>query len=422
MTDQDPRALVAALPTGDTIANPYPIYEALRPHAPIFGYRDWPPGTIPGEDEAVQAWVLLDYAHVSAAARDHRTFSSADPTQMGSSAPTLMLVNHDNPEHDRLRAIVNLAFSRKRIAELSPDVARMVAELLDGVAQPGAEKPVDIEAIGALCAVLPARVMVHLLGLPPEIAEKFRAWATAFMLSADLTPEKRQKSNADLFVYFSETVTAMQADLEADKPVPDSLMRALLTAEADGERLTLDEVIRFCLTLVVAGAETTTFLLGNLLLNLATMPEIAERLRAEPSLIERFIDESLRWSGPPQRLFRIAEADTHIGGRDIKKGDWVALFFAAANHDPAVFPDPERFDIDRDNLNRQLTFGVGIHHCLGAALARAEARALIEGLLTRFGTISLGAEAPTPQRASLLNHGIDRLPLRLSPIREGVAA
>lgn len=422
MTEDKVAALVATLPTGDTIENPYPLYEALRPHAPVGGYEDYPPGTIPGIDAPANAWVLLDYEHVSSAARNHRVFSSADPAQANSSAPTLMLVNHDNPEHDRLRDIVNLAFSRKRILDFAPDVARMVDDLLDEVAAKAANGTLEVEAIGEICAVLPARVMVRLLGLPPEIAERFRAWATAFMLSADLTPEERQASNAELFAYFVETVTRTHEKIEAGEAVPDSLMRALLTAEADGEKLTLDEVIRFCLTLVVAGAETTTFLLGNLLLNLATMPDVANRLRAEKQLVDRFIDESLRWSGPPQRLFRIAEADTEIGGKQIRKGDWVALFFAAANHDPKVFPDPERFDLDRPNLNRQLTFGVGIHHCLGAALARAEARELIAAVLARFDSVALGAEAPTPQRTSLLNHGIDRLPLKLSLKREGVAA
>ena len=118
--DRDVAALVAALPAGDTIASPYELYESLRPHCPAYGYRDYPPGTVPDADEPVTAWVLLDYAHVSAAARDHRSFSSRDPLQEQSSAPTLMLVNHDNPEHDRLRGIANLAFSRRRMESHEP--------------------------------------------------------------------------------------------------------------------------------------------------------------------------------------------------------------------------------------------------------------------------------------------------------------
>ncbi len=363
---------------------------------------------MPDADEAVTAWVLLNYDHVSAAARDHRIFSSRDPLQEQSSAPTLMLVNHDNPEHDRLRGIVNLAFSRPRIEALDPWVREivdgMVASLGDG----------DTEVMEALAARIPARIMVGLLGLPEEVVDRFRHWATAFMLSADLDPAEREASNAELVRYFTATVDSLYGALEAADPVPDGLIAALLKAEMDGEQLTLDEVIRFCITLVVAGSETTTFLLGNLLHNLAVMPEVRAQLAANRALIGPFIDESLRHGGPPQRLFRIATQDVEVGGARIAKGDWVALFFAAANHDPAVFPNPEKFDISRTNLNKQLTFGVGIHHCLGSALARMEGRALIEAILDRMDDVFLGAEPPLPQRASLLNHGFDSLTLRFA--------
>ncbi|MEQ8268048.1 MAG: cytochrome P450 [Parvibaculum sp.] len=405
---EDSAVLVAALPAGDTIASPYALYDRLRPFGPVYGYRDYPPGTVPDADEAVTAWVLLNYDHVSAAARDHRTFSSRDPLQEQSSAPTLMLVNHDNPEHDRLRGIVNLAFSRPRIEALDP----WVREIVDGmVARLGSG---EVEVMDALAARIPARIMVGLLGLPEEVVDRFRRWATAFMLSADLDPAEREASNAELVQYFTGTVDNLYGALEAGNSVPDGLISALLKAEVDGEQLTLDEVIRFCITLVVAGSETTTFLLGNLLHNLAVMPEVRAQLAVNRSLIGPFIDESLRHSGPPQRLFRIATQDVEVGGARIAKGDWVALFFAAANHDPAIFPNPEKFDIARPNLNKQLTFGVGIHHCLGSALARMEGRALIEAILDRMEDVSLGAEPPVPQRASLLNHGFDSLTLRFA--------
>ncbi|ABS65098.1 cytochrome P450 [Parvibaculum lavamentivorans DS-1] len=404
----DLAALVAALPAGDTIASPYALYDRLRPYGPVYGYRDYPPGTVPDADEAVTAWVLLNYDHVSAAARDHRIFSSRDPLQEQSSAPTLMLVNHDNPEHDRLRSIVNLAFSRPRIEALDPWVREIVGGMVAGLGDG------DTEVMEALAARIPARIMVGLLGLPEEVVDRFRHWATAFMLSADLDPAEREASNAELVRYFTETVDSLYGALEAGDPVPDGLIAALLKAEVDGEQLTLDEVIRFCITLVVAGSETTTFLLGNLLHNLAVMPDIRAQLAANRALIGPFIDESLRHSGPPQRLFRIATQDVEVGGARISKGDWVALFFAAANHDPAMFPDPEKFDISRPNLNKQLTFGVGIHHCLGSALARMEGRALIEAILDRMDDVSLGALPPVPQRASLLNHGFDSLTLRFT--------
>ncbi|MCE9651054.1 MAG: cytochrome P450 [Parvibaculum sp.] len=411
---EDVAALVAALPRGETIASPYALYERLRPHAPVQGYRDYPPGTIPGADAPVSAWVLLDHDQVSAAARDHRVFSSRDPLQEQSSAPTLMLVNHDNPEHDRLRDIVNLAFSRPRVEALDPWVGDIVGRLVASVEEG------EIEAMTALASVIPARVMAGLLGLDETVHDRFRRWGTAFMLSADLTPAEREQSNLELAGYFTETVVALDAALQQGGAVPDGLIAALLKAETAEGRLTLGEVIRFCITLVVAGAETTTFLLGNLLHNLATMPGMRARLAADRSLVAAFIDETLRHSGPPQRLFRIALRDVDVGGRLIKQGDWVALFFAAANHDARVFENPARFDIDRKNLNKQLTFGVGIHHCLGSALARMEARSLVNAALDHWPDISLAAP-PVSQRASLLNHGLDRLQLKIGKTRKGDA-
>ncbi|MFN2425662.1 MAG: cytochrome P450 [Candidatus Binatia bacterium] len=397
--------LVAALPLPDTITNPYPVYEKLRPHTPVYGYRDYPPGTVPGQDQPVTAWVVMKYDEVAAAARDHDAFSSRDPLQEKSSAPTLMLVNHDNPEHDRLRRLVNVVFSRREVSALKPWVTSCVSHLFDDVDSR------EIEAVSALTSVLPARVMMHVLGRPDDDASRCRHWATAFMLSADLSPQQRELSNRSMVEYFADCVTTLHEEIEAGRPRGTGLIAGLLTAESDGERLTLEEVVRFCVTLVVAGAETTTFLLTNLLHNLATMPAIACKLRGSPSLVPAFIEETLRHSGPPQRLFRIATRDTQLGSATIREGDWVALFFAAANHDPAVFPDPDRFDLTRGNLTRHLTMGVGIHNCLGFALAKLEAAAMIEVVLERYSSIRPGNTPAVAQRTSLLTHSFDALPL-----------
>ncbi len=405
MSAAEVAALVAALPTPATIADPYPLYERLRPHTPVPGYRDYPPGTVPDADQPISAWVLMRYADVTRAARDHDTFSSRDPLQESSSAPTLMLVNHDNPEHDRLRALINLAFSRKRVGDMAPWLRRIVGEMLDAL------PPGDCEVVGTLTSVIPARAMLRLFGLPDADAPRCRGWATAFMLSADLEPAAREASNAELVAYFTDKVSTAHVALEAEQPVEDGLIRALLEARSEGDRLSLEEVIRMCVTLIVAGAETTTFLLANLLDNLARMPEVRAQIAADRTLIGAFIDESLRHGGPPQRLFRVATRDVEIGGKLIREGDWVALFFGAANHDPEVFPEPARFDLTRPNLRQQLSFGYGIHHCLGFALARLEAQALIETVLDRYADIRPGSTPAVPQQTSLLTRGFDALPL-----------
>ena len=209
--------------------------------------------------------------------------------------------------------------------------------------------------------------------------------------------------------YFVGAVGAHAAAIEAGETAPDGLLGHLLLAEVDGERLGLEEVIRFCITLIVAGAETTTFLLTNLLHNLATMPDTRALLGKEPARILPFINETLRHSGPPQRLFRVATRDVVVGGKEIKQGDWVALFFGAANHDPLVFPDPEVFDLNRPNLRQQLSMGTGIHQCLGFAVAKMEAAVLVEAVVERFPDLRLGATSPVPQTASLLTHSFEAL-------------
>lgn len=172
--------------------------------------------------------------------------------------------------------------------------------------------------------------------------------------------------------------------------------------------------MRFCVTLVVAGSETTTFLIGNLLHALAREPEITARMRADRSLVNVFVEESMRLDGPPQRLFRIATRDVEVGGKLIRKGEWVALFFGSANRDPAVFADPGVLDIDRPNIRQQLSMGHGLHFCLGAALARLEVAAVVNAVLDRYQTIALTDDPGTKQTASLLTHAYVRLPLHLS--------
>lgn len=400
--------LVAALPTPAGVANPYPLYSQLRPVSPVFGYQDYPPGTIPGQDAPVTAWALMKHAEVDAAARDHETFSSRDPLQEASSAPSLMLVNHDNPQHDRLRRFVHVAFSFRTVQQHEPWIDQCIGQM---VADIGAG---EMEVVAGLTSVVPAKVMMHLLGQPDADADKCRDWATAFMLSADLTPQQREASNQSMAAYFMEHVGAVDAKIKAGAPIPAGLIGTLLTSQVDGENLSLEEVVLFCVTLVVAGAETTTYLLTNLLHNLATRPELAAQLRADKALVLPFINETLRHSGPPQRLFRVASKDVRVGDKMIKQGDWVALFFAAANHDAEVFPDPETFDITRKNLRQQLSMGVGIHHCLGIAVAKMEAAALVTAVVDRFPGLTLADTPPVPQTASLLTHSFAELTLRFN--------
>ena len=405
---------VGSLASPEAVANPYPIYARHREESPVPGYRDWPPGTIPGLDEPVDAWALFRYADVLAAARDTVTFSSRDPLQEASSAPSLVLVNHDPPEHSALRKPVNLAFSPKRIAALESWLAEQMPGLLDRLG----DGEVDVMD---LAPEVPARGMVRLLGLPDGDHVRFQRWANAFMLSSEMSPPDRVASNQEMFGVFTERVAeaAVAADSAAAGPDADvdsarNLIAALMRAEVDGVRLTPEEIVRFCVTLVVAGTETTTYLIGNVLDTLASYPDVCEEVRANRDLIPAMVEETMRLNGPPQRLFRIATRDVTVGEKQIKQGDWVALFFAAANRDPAMFPQPDRFDLHRPNIRKQLSLGHGLHFCLGAALARLEVLSVVNAVLDRYPIIRRGRREPVKQTATLLQHGFVSLPLLLS--------
>jgi cytochrome P450 len=399
------------LTTPEGIANPYPLFEQLRDSSPVAGYQDWPPGTVPGADEPVTAWALFRHDQVLAAARDGETFSSRDPIQEASSAPSLMLVNTDPPAHTGERKLVSQAFSPRRIRRLENWLAELVPVLLADFDARTRDGDPDVMEFAD---EVPTRAMVRLLGLPDGDHVRFKNWANAFMLSSTMTPEERMVSNADMVTAFTERVIEHSARLDNSQDIEDAedLISALLRAELDGERLTPEQIVRLCVTLVVAGSETTTYLIGSVLHAMAREPAVTARLRADRSLVSTFIEEVARLTGP-QRLFRIATRDVEIDGAQIKKGEWVALFFGSANHDPAVFEDPQRLDLDRPNIRQHLAFGHGLHFCLGAPLARLEVFAVVNAVLDRYSVIGLSEEQAVRQTASLLTHGFVRLPLQL---------
>ncbi len=409
ITPEDASLSVADLTRPEVIANPYPYYAALRGRGPQFGLRDYPPGTVPGQDAPHPAWVFLKYDDVAGIARDHRTFSSRDPMQEASEAPTLMLVNHDRPRHTELRGIAQQAFTPKRVEhDVAPWVASTVGSML------GSLSDGSVDFMSKFAPELPARVMTYLIGTPQEDHVLLRRWSNAFMVTSDFTAEERIQCNQEIAAYYAAAVEERYRDIDRGLTPPDDLMTAFIQAEHEGAKLTKEEVIRFCITLVVAGAETTTYLLGNLVCTLANEPQFFTMLKKDRSLVRPFIEESLRRDGPPQRLFRIATQDIQLGGADVKEGDWVAVFFAAANRDPDVFENPDAFVLSRPNINKHFTFGHGIHHCMGAGIARLEADKTINGLLDRYAEIVPGRSPMVRQTGGLLNYGLDACPVELA--------
>ncbi|MEM1156530.1 MAG: cytochrome P450, partial [Pseudomonadota bacterium] len=373
---------------------------------PQFGLLDFPPGTIPGQDEPYPAWVFLRHEHIREIVRNHDVFSSRDQMQEESSAPTLMLVNHDRPRHRFLRGLAQKAFLPKRVEEdVAPWAEKTVTDMITTIGG-GAMEFMDTYAVE-----LPARFITRLIGTPESDWPQLRNWSSAFMVTSDFTMEERQQSNLELAAYYSALVDERMAAIEAGEAVGDDLMSAFIQADFEGEKLTPEEVKRFCITLVVAGAETTVYFLGNLVATFLELPELYQRLRNDRTLVRPFIEESLRRDGPPQRLFRVAKQDCQVGDTLVREGDWVALFYAAANRDPTVFEQPDEFILNRPNITSHMTFGHGIHSCMGARIARMEADKLLNGLLDHFSGVEPGESEPRRQTGGLLNYGFDSLPV-----------
>jgi cytochrome P450 len=296
------------------------------------------------------------------------------------------MLTMDPPDHTRLRRLVSRTFSPKAIAGLEPWIRELTGRLLDEV-----DPASGFDLIETVAFPVPIAVICHLLGVPAEDRARFRAWGhdVATTLDSVRTPESVSRSSElALTAYLREHVRARR-----DRP-DDSLLSALAAAEEEGDRLSLEELVSTGLLLLVAGFETTVNLIGNGTVALLSEPGAWSALHERPSLIPGAIEEMLRYDSPVQITSRIATEDVEVGGTVIPRGATVIVALGGANRDPAVFEDPDRLRVDRPDAGRHLAFSHGIHRCLGAALARLEARIVFEELTCRYPTLQL-ADAPT---------------------------
>ncbi|HEX6388302.1 MAG TPA: cytochrome P450 [Solirubrobacteraceae bacterium] len=403
-TDHTEALRALASPTG--IADPYPAYAALRESSPVHGLVDYPVGSIPGQDEPVTAWAVLSHEQVVEVLKNPAVYSSRDPAHEAAGEPSAIFGRNDPPLHTAERKVANQAFTRPRVSALRPWLEEYIGGLVEQLPEDE-----DVDVMKAIAYVVPSTVMTQFFGAPVTDAPRYRGWAQAFMLSAEMTPDERMASHIEMATYFGELVGARMEDPRGDDFV-DGLVRA---TDGNGDKLDVWGVVRYCVTVLAGGAETSMYLIGNLLHGLAERPEIAARVRADRALIDPFVQETIRLTGPAQRLFRVANTDTTLGGKRIAKDERVAVFFAAASTDPAVFEDPLEFRLDRPNANKHLSFGLGAHFCLGAPLALLTADVLINAVFDRFDRVEHGAVAPRSQDATLLIHGFSELPLRFIP-------
>ncbi len=387
---------LAALHTEAGRRDPYPFYAALHRQGPICAVT-------PGER---YSFVVQGFEACSQVLKDSATFKVAESDQPSGPAHAVFLNSMfftNAPRHTRMRKMFNQAFTPRRVNGLLPAIEAMTTELL---AQIDGRDRVDFMASFAF--PLPANVLGELLGVPSADRSWYRPRALALGAVLELGASSEQTlADADTA---AQEMTAYFTDLAAKRRAEprDDLVSALVQAlEADGTALSEQELMANLIVLFNAGFVTTTHLLGNGLTLLLRHPEHFARLREDPGLAPSYVEEILRYEVPTHFAVRWAAADTQVAGTPIPKGSWLLVLSAAANRDPARFPDPDTFDPTRFTTTRgeqTLSFGAGAHYCLGAALARLEGVSGLRQLATRLPHLRLAEEPQTPRQLMLRGH------------------
>ncbi len=352
-------------------------------------------------DETRAVWLVFRYADVMRTALDTVTFSSertintdgsVDPVGSGS------ILGMDPPRHRQLRTLIARVFNQHVIDQLEPRIQEIVHTLLDRVQAQG-----WMDVVDDLAFPLPISVISELLGVPVEDREQFRQWSSE-LVGSDYA--LRLLASKKIAGYFQALIEQRLQDPRED------LVSEIAHAEIDGEHLQGPDILGICLLLMAAGHETTTALIGNTIMCLDEHSEARHELIEHPELIPAAIEEVLRYRAVVHGLARVVKVDTIVHGHEIKAGNVLLPLFAAANLDPAQFPDPGTFDIRR-TPNRHLGFGYGIHFCLGAPLARLETRLVLAAMLDRFPNFRWKREFPLEIKPSPFIYGPKQLPLDL---------
>lgn len=391
-----------------TLEDPYRLYDELRVAAPVY------------RDRRFFGCILTRYDDVVAVLKDSRVSSrrpTADervPRSLSAIAEELRelrafqsrwMLYLDPPEHTRLRALVNSSFTAGTVARMR----YRVQDLVNGLLRPFAGGA-QFDLVQAVARPLPALVIADILGLPPEDRPLFQSWSDGIAAGMVLSTGQdaidglieAHRCQRELIGYFEEMIAARRNEPR------DDLLSALIAAEEAGTRLDDGELIAMCVLLLFAGHETTTHLIGNAVLALINWPSEFEHLRREPALVQRAVEEFLRFDSPVQATGRRATVDLEIRGCPIRAGEFLTPVIGAANRDPAVFDNPDRLDIGRAD-NRHLAFALGPHFCLGAPLARLEGQ-LVIGTLTR-AFLGLEPAGEAIRRQNFYMRGLECLPV-----------
>ena len=366
--------------------NPYPIYARWRAEQPIWWADD------------IQGWVLSRYDDVRTVLKNPALFSSDLPESRQGSTLRLPLLHDDPPIHTGLRSLVNRSFTSRVMRAIETDVDALVEQLLDDI---DADQPVDIAE--ALTIPLPVALISHFMGIPLERKKDFKRWSDSLVATGTArTMEERMPDIVEMMAFFRNEIPKRR-----ENP-GDDLISKVVTAEIDGEGLTEEVIVGYCQLLLIAGNETTTNLLSNLLNYAANNPELWQTLRENSDKAEAAVEECLRFDAPVQWINRTALADTEFHGRKVREGESVYTVLASANRDADHYDDPDNFRLDRPRRDHH-SFGHGIHFCIGAPLARLEAKSAMVGMLRRYRNLAHADHADNERTHSTMLRGFHHL-------------
>ena len=371
-------------------ADPHPHLRWMRENAPVY----W--------DAAGEVWGIARYEDVLAVSKDPLTWRTSGGIRPDSPAMSYM-IDMDDPDHRKRRALVNKGFTPRRVQEREPRIREISIDLLERARARG-----RFDFVRDVAAWLPLVVIGDMLGVDPADHARLLAWSEAMVLGTGATTLERMQDAAQAF----EEYVAYQRRVLADRRVRprDDLVSILVHAEVDGERLSDDELLMETLLLLIGGDETTRHVLSGGMYQLLLHPAQRDALARDFGKIPTAVEEMLRWVSPIQNMARTAAHDVWLRGQQIRAGQKVLLLYPSANRDAAVFVDPFRFDVTR-TPNEHVAFGIGAHFCLGANLARLELRVLLEEALPRLAGLELASSDPPPLRASNFISGLESLPV-----------
>lgn len=377
-----------------------PWYKVMRATAPVF--RDSRSGT----------WHVFLYADVERVLTQFSTFSSQfgyeEGEGSGASSASITgsgsMITTDPPLHTKLRKIVAGSFSPTSIGALGPRIREIAGHFLSNV-DSSVKRGKAVDFISEFSDPLPVTVIAEMLGIPIEDRKKFKHWSDMQIGSEDIDPEARRISSMELAKYLSKIIE------ERKKNPKQDLISSIVTSEIDGEKLTLQEAVSFCILLLVAGNETTTNLLGSAIRLFAKYSDSMKQLHDKPSMVPSAVEEVLRFASPVRGMFRVSVKDSEISGHKIPSGETLIAWIGSANRDESKFVDANKFNIGR-TPNPHIAFGHGIHLCLGAPLARLESKVALQLLAERYSDVKLKvAEDQLSPVQNFVVGGVKHLPV-----------